>query len=53
MKTYGGVEVSGELHAPAAIPPGKEPRYQLDRRPDVAEKKNLVLLGIEPGPSSL
>jgi hypothetical protein len=22
----------GQLHAPAALPPGKEPRYQLDRR---------------------
>jgi hypothetical protein len=24
--------VSGQLHAPAALPPGKEPRYPLDRR---------------------
>jgi hypothetical protein len=43
MKAYGGVdvqshssglqhllEVSGQLHAPAALPPGKEPRYPLD-----------------------
>jgi hypothetical protein len=26
------VEVSGQLHAPAAFPPGKEPWYPLDRR---------------------
>jgi hypothetical protein len=26
------MEVSGQLHAPAALPPGKDPRYQLDRR---------------------
>jgi hypothetical protein len=26
------VEVSGQLHATAALPPGKEPRYPLDRR---------------------
>jgi hypothetical protein len=24
-KTYWGVEVSGQLHAPVALPPGKEP----------------------------
>jgi len=24
--------VSGQLHDPAALPPGKEPRYSLDRR---------------------
>jgi hypothetical protein len=24
--------VSGQLHAPAALPPGKEPWYPLDRR---------------------
>jgi hypothetical protein len=23
--------VSGQLHAPAALPPGKEPQYPLDR----------------------
>jgi hypothetical protein len=45
MKTYGGVAVqllhswlrhymerSGQLYAPAALPPGKEPRYPLDKR---------------------
>jgi hypothetical protein len=26
------MEVSGRLHAQAALPPGKEPRYPLDRR---------------------
>jgi hypothetical protein len=26
------MEVSGQLHAPAALPPGKEPWYPLDRR---------------------
>jgi hypothetical protein len=26
------VEVSGQLHAPDALPPGKEPWYPLDRR---------------------
>jgi hypothetical protein len=25
MKTYGGVEVCGQLHAAAALPPGKQP----------------------------
>jgi hypothetical protein len=26
------MEVSGQLHTPAALPPGKETRYPLDRR---------------------
>jgi hypothetical protein len=26
------MEVSGQIHAPAALPPGKYPRYTLDRR---------------------
>jgi hypothetical protein len=26
------MEVSGQLHAPAALPPGKDTRYPLDRR---------------------
>jgi hypothetical protein len=26
------LEVSGQLHAPAALPPGKSPRYQFYRR---------------------
>jgi len=25
------MEVSGQLHAPAALPPGKSPHYSLDR----------------------
>jgi hypothetical protein len=28
------LEVSGQLHAPASLPPGKEPRYPLDMRLD-------------------
>jgi len=32
MKTYWGVEVSGQLHDPAALPLGKKPQYPLDRR---------------------
>jgi hypothetical protein len=26
------MEVSGQLHAPAALPPGKSPQYPFDRR---------------------
>jgi len=26
------MEASGQLHALASLPPGKEPQYQLDRR---------------------
>jgi hypothetical protein len=26
------MDVSGQIHAPAALPPGKEPQYSLDRR---------------------
>jgi hypothetical protein len=26
------MEMNGQLHAPAALPPGKEHRYPLDRR---------------------
>jgi hypothetical protein len=26
------MEVSGQFHAPATLPPGKVPRYSLDRR---------------------
>jgi hypothetical protein len=40
IKAYEGVDVythtfllsAGQLHAPAALPPGKEPRYPLDKR---------------------
>jgi hypothetical protein len=51
------MEVSGELHAPAGLPPGKRPRYALVKRLDgpqrrsgrCGEEKNLLLLpGIEP-----
>jgi hypothetical protein len=28
------MEVSGQLHVPAALPQGKSPRYPLDKRPD-------------------
>jgi hypothetical protein len=30
------MEVSGQLHVPAALPPGKEPRYPVDREIKVA-----------------
>jgi hypothetical protein len=51
------MEVSGELHAPAALPPEKEhwiggrmgPRVGLDA---VAKRKILTLPVIELGPSS-
>jgi hypothetical protein len=47
------MEVSGQLHVPAALPPGKVPRYPLDRRlggPQsrsgrCGEEKNLALHG--------
>jgi hypothetical protein len=26
------MEVSGQLHAPVALPPGKDPRCQMDRK---------------------
>jgi hypothetical protein len=32
MKAYWGVEVSGQLHDPAALPPGEDPLVHLDRR---------------------
>jgi hypothetical protein len=48
------MEVSGQLHALAALPPGKEPPVAINRRLGVrcGEEKNLALPGIEPGPSS-
>jgi hypothetical protein len=71
MKTYGGVEVyfhqslhwmevSGQLHAPAALPPGKLPKYSLNRKLDgpqirsgrCGEEEILAMAGIETGPSS-
>jgi len=51
------MEVSGQLHAPAALPPGKEPRFPLDRRMggpqsraghDGEEKNTQHPPGIEP-----
>jgi hypothetical protein len=32
MKTYGGVEVGGQVHVPAVLSRGKRPQYPLDRR---------------------
>jgi len=49
--------VSGQLHAPAALPQGDSPWYPLDRRlavPQICsgcggeEKNSQLLLGIEP-----
>jgi hypothetical protein len=54
------MEVCGQLHAPAALSPGKEPRYPLDRRlgrPQSQsghggeEKDSQSSPGIEPRPS--
>jgi hypothetical protein len=51
------MEVSGQLHAPAALPPGKSPWYPLDRRlggpqshsgSGGEEKNSLPSPGIEP-----
>jgi hypothetical protein len=51
------MEVSGQVHAAAALTPGKEPRYPLDRRlggpqsrsgRDGKEKNSQPLPGIEP-----
>jgi hypothetical protein len=53
------MEVSGQFHAPAALPPGErvpdthwigswvDPRVSLD----AVEKRDLAVLGIEPKPS--
>jgi hypothetical protein len=55
------MELSGKLHAPAALPPGKDPRYPLDRRPGGPqsrsgrggkEKNSQQLSGTEPRSSS-
>jgi hypothetical protein len=67
MKAYEGSEgiappfltsaldgVSGQFHAPAALLPGKDPQYQLDRRRGglqsrsgrCGDEKNLALPGI-------
>jgi hypothetical protein len=43
------MEASGQLHAPAALPPGKEPLYPLDRRLGIGEEKNShPLSGLKP-----
>jgi hypothetical protein len=51
------MEVSGQLHAPAALPPGKEPWYPLVRRlagphsrsgRGGEEKNSQPLPGLEP-----
>jgi hypothetical protein len=34
------MEVSGQLHAPTALPPRKRPWYQLDRRLGGAQSRN-------------
>jgi hypothetical protein len=51
--------VSGQLHVPADLLPGKEPPVPIGKKaawarspPGRFEEKNLVLPGIEPGPSS-
>jgi hypothetical protein len=51
--------VSGQLHAPVALSPSKEPRYSLDglggpqsRSGRYGEETNLALPRIERGPSS-
>jgi hypothetical protein len=50
------MEVSGQLHAPAALPPGKEPLIPTDRRLDGPqswsgrggeEKNSQLLSGLE------
>jgi hypothetical protein len=68
VKTYCGVEiqlhaflsrqqfeVSGQTHAPAALPGDKGPRYPLDRGLGAVAKikkiPSLLLPGIEPRPS--
>jgi hypothetical protein len=51
------MEVSGQLHVPVALIPGKDIGYPLDRRLGglqdrsgrCGEKKNIAVLGIEPG----
>jgi hypothetical protein len=51
------MEVSGQFHPPATLPPGKEPLVQLDRRlgwpqsrsgRDGEEKNSQLPPGIEP-----
>jgi hypothetical protein len=61
MKMYGGVEVRGELHAPADLPRGKNPRHTLNRRlagphnrsGRHGEEKNLAPTGTRTPTSSV
>jgi len=63
MKAYGGVEVSGQLHAPTSLPQGKSPWYPLDGRLGGPQRSgcggeekiipSLPVLGIKPWSSSL
>jgi hypothetical protein len=55
------MEVSGQLHAPAALLSGRDPWYTFDRRLGGPQSRSgrceleenlLPLPGIEPGPSS-
>jgi hypothetical protein len=54
------MEASGQLHAPTALPPGKEAtapigweaRWAPELDWKLWRKENLVLPGIEPGPSN-
>jgi hypothetical protein len=36
------MEVSGQLHAPAALPPGKSPWYPLDRRLGGPQSRSIL-----------
>jgi len=36
------MEVSGQLHAPAAVPQGKSPQYSLDRRVDELKRNEVA-----------
>jgi hypothetical protein len=46
-------DVSGQLHAPATLPPGKETRYPLDRRLGGPQNGlNLVVKRKIPSPHS-
>jgi len=41
------MDVSGQLHVPAALPPGKEPRYPLDRRLNGPQSRSRSYLNID------
>jgi hypothetical protein len=44
------MEVSGQLHAPATLPPGKEPWYPLDRRLEHRAVLDVVVKRKIPSP---